>query len=111
MKYFLTGLAVLMMVTTANAKPNAMQIREYCSDISSIAHSYMGIRQYGMSINKAIKRIDEDLVDGSAQQDMLHAILIDAFSRPAYQTEKYRKEAMVNFESEYYVACAASLLN
>lgn len=104
---------VLLAVTTAllgcstpvAAKDNPY-IKQYCSGVSDIAALVMIQRQSGVPIKEVMKSDSEyDTKEDKEVAKLVEAIALDAYSVPLYNTEQYKKQAIIQFANDTYVVC------
>lgn len=104
---------VLLAVTTAllgcsapvAAKDNPY-VKQYCSGVSDIAALVMIQRQTGVHIKEVMKSDSKyDTKEDKEVAKLVEAIALDAYSVPLYNTEQYKRQAVVQFSNEVFVSC------
>lgn len=103
---------VLLAVTTAllgcsapvAAKDNPY-VKQYCSGVSDIAALVMIQRQVGVPIKEVMKSDSEYDTEDKEVAKLVEAIALDAYSVPLYNTEQYKRQAVVQFSNEVFVSC------
>jgi hypothetical protein len=82
-------------------------IEEYCFNAMKLSEAVMTSRQYGGSIENALsvrERAFEKSGDESAR--LVHTeIILEAYDKPMYSTEKYKQSEIKEFAAENYLAC------
>lgn len=73
--------------------------REYCTAIGSLAETVMTYRQAGVTA------MDMHNTLGKAASPLAAAIIEAAFEEPKFSTESYRREAISEFVSTWFMAC------
>ena len=104
---------VLLAVTTAllgcsapvAAKDNPY-VKQYCSGVSDIAALVMIQRQSGVPIKEVMKSDSEyDTEEDKEVAKLVEAIALDAYSGTLYNTEQYKRQAVVQFSNAVFVTC------
>ena len=104
---------VLLAVTTAllgcstpvAAKDNPY-VKQYCSGVSDIAALVMIQRQSGVPIKEVMKYDSEyNTKEDKEVAKLVEAIALDAYIVPLYNTEQYKRQAVVQFSNEVFVSC------
>ena len=97
MTHFIKALIVvsafLGMTNLALAEPAK---KTFCETIESTATVVMQGRQYGMKLSDVLKGVKNDL---------LVAIIIEAYEEPRWSTKKMQTRAIVDFANEVMLAC------
>jgi len=69
----------------------------YCKVMSEFAHLAMEHRQAGTQMSKIIEVAEND--------NLLQGVLVEAYSRPRYDTKESQGREVVDFENEVYALC------
>ena len=81
--------------------------QEYCNSLYTFAETAMTVRQGGMSLKDALSK--QPKPTGTQAEDevlpLLQAVLYEAYKRPLYHTEEYKKEVISEFSKDVYLAC------
>ncbi len=86
-------LAIAIIFTASQAQANTYS---YCVAVGSLAQATMSMRQAGVPFEAAY---DPNEVP------RINAMLIDAYSRHQFVTERFRAEATQSFSMEYFAKC------
>ncbi len=96
-------IVIMVMVTVATAHAND----EVCEKQANLAAQIMEIRQMGLPMS--------DQLAVSARHPNSKAIfdemIIYAYSKPRFNTEKYRKDSISEFRNEVHFWCLKTLRN
>ena len=93
---------------TSHAKEITREQETNCISAMAMAEAAMTVRQNGLPLFKALENNEKMLTDGNATKEevsLMKIILRDVYSKPKYSTEKYRKEAINEYSSKYYLSC------
>lgn len=104
MKKAIILLAMVLLLGNFNlsyAEDNAHSI---CKSISSIATTFMEVRQRGDSLSESVDKIKNSNMDSKGKK-LSTAILMNAYEKPNYSSEKYKKRAINEFANDWYKAC------
>ena len=98
-----------LMSLNVSAKISPSNRESHCKNVAEMAESLMESRQNNnLSIVKNIEIIDE-MFKGKKDnasintKKVMKAMLIDAYSKPAFMTDEYRQKAVNDFMAEYYL--------
>lgn len=80
-----------------------------CDDFSTLAHNIMEARQSGVPM-KATMGVAEDSGMSDSLKKLIRNMVISAYEKPRFSTEKMQAREISEFENEYYLACVKSLL-
>lgn len=82
-------------------------IEEYCFNAMKLSEAVMTARQYGVSIEDALSVRADNPSDSAAQSArFVHTeIILEAYDKPMYSTEKYKQSEIKEFAAENYVEC------
>ena len=72
-----------------------------CTASSSLARTIMKVRQNGMDLSTALEAVSDN--------EFAKAIVIDAYKKPRYSSEKYQKRAITEFGNENMIACLEAM--
>lgn len=97
MKY--TILAMAMMSNVA--------IADVCESYADLAETIMELRQRDVPADQLINTITNN-VDDERAVSITKALVIDAYTDAAYNTEAYRNKAISQFRNKYYIGCLSS---
>ena len=93
-------LAALILPLSASASD---ENTDRCAQYSDFAGNVMKSRQNEVAISKLMKIAKE-----SFDAKYLHTytdVIVEAYSKPAYSTEKYKTSAIEKFKTKYYLSC------
>lgn len=98
----IAALSIAMLCSTANAN-----IEEYCFNAMKLSEAVMSARQYGVSIEDVLSARVDGSGDSAAQSvRLVHTeIILEAYDKPMYSTEKYKQSEIKEFAAENYLAC------
>lgn len=89
---------IVLLLFTSNAiaeqKPDP---KEVCSNLSELAEVAMKSRQMGMPMREAM--------DVAGESDLLQHLIFEAYSSPAYSTERMQEKTISEFGSKQYLLC------
>jgi len=85
-------LALLIAVSTP-----ALAEKDYCGYISSISKTIMKARQKGLSMQQVIEIVGSDT--------LLKEIVVSAYNKQRYMTEKFQERESDDFRDKWYLAC------
>jgi ABC-type microcin C transport system permease subunit YejB len=88
----------------AAAKLTEAEKLEICSNVNQASQAMMDARQKGVQMKVMMTELNKLGMDAN-QLQMYQAMLIDAFSTPAYQSKEYRSKAVNDFANKYYSEC------
>lgn len=94
--------AVLLFSAVIPAKAQNLEV---CSALGGAAKRAMESRQVGVSMEKLVESLPEE----GPTRKLLLDILIMAYEKPRYSTEKYRSESIKDFENLWYVQCIKTM--
>ena len=98
--------ALLSCSTPVSASKDNPYIKQYCSEVSDVAALIMLQRQSGVPIKETIKpKSERTTKEGKHVAKLVEAIALDAYSIPMYNTEQYKKQAIIQFANDTYVVC------
>ena len=108
---FVITASLLGCSTPVSAKDNPY-IKQYCSGVSDIAALVMIKRQVGAPINEVVKSDSEhNTKEDEDVAKLVEAIALDAYRIPMYNTEQYKKQAVVQFANDTYAVCMKNVRN
>jgi hypothetical protein len=74
---------------------------ERCKSISSLAATIMKGRQAGVSMSSMMDvTVDADI------KNLTTSMVMDAYEKPRYSTEKVQQETISDFRDDWYLKCA-----
>lgn len=97
-------LALVALASVANA---SKADEEYCGGIYDRAKVIMDYRQKGTPI-KIIYDVTNKMKAPEEVKEVFKHMINDAYEKPQFQTEKYRKEAAEEFANYYFLQCIKS---
>ena len=77
---------------------------ELCAGIQSLAETIMATRQKGTSIS-TIMKIVKNIATNKKQEEILVEMVIDAYDKPQYSGEEYRKKTTNEFANKWALEC------
>lgn len=82
-------------------------IEEYCFNAMKLSEAVMTARQYGASIEDVLSARVDASGDSAAQSvRLVHTeMILEAYDKPIYSTEKYKQSEIKEFAAENYLAC------
>ena len=82
-------------------------IEEYCFNAMKLSEAVMSARQYGVSIEDVLSARVDASGDSAAQsvRSVHTEIILEAYDKPMYSTEKYKQSEIKEFAAENYVEC------
>lgn len=95
MKKFIVAALFVTSATAAMADDS----HEYCTSIGTLAEVVMAYRQSG------ITAMDMHNTLGKSASPLTASIIEAAFNEPRFSTESYRREAISEFVSTWFMAC------
>lgn len=78
---------------------------EGCNSISEMANIFMQLRQGDYALRDALNIVEQTAVDDERAREIAKAIVIEAWSVPAYGTEEYRQKAIREFTDKVLLTC------
>ena len=91
-------LTALMIPLLAQARPDT------CLNIKNVASTIMNARQTGVDAQVVVDKLGKEVKEEWLYRAHMH-IVIDAYQRPVYETDLYRKRIISAFANKYYIAC------
>lgn len=79
--------------------------RTGCKNAQDIAESIMKGRQQGVAMSKMM-----EVAEGDAA-NILEALIIEAYDRPRYSTEKMQQRSVQGFRDDVYLECVKARRN
>jgi hypothetical protein len=98
---FLSSVFLIMLFTVGSA--NASSISD-CEGAAKIGRIIMDARQSGTPVREVMSVMSISEMEGPAREVMTSVILL-AYEEPIYSTEKYKQQAITEFENGIYVGC------
>lgn len=74
-----------------------------CDDIADITRSVMQLRQANAPIQDAMRLADSSFT--GVNRIVVKGLTIDAYSRPLYSTDEYKKREITEYSNNKYVGC------
>ena len=96
MKYLI--LIVFLFITT---QATAADMSKFCDSISTLAKHVMINRQNGIDMSKAMKIA----ANAGELRKLNEQIIIDAYSKPRFQTDDMQKRIVEDFTNDTYLQC------
>lgn len=73
---------------------------EGCKSLEKLAGSVMSARQRGMAMSKMLEIVNE-----GESNDLVNAMVMDAWDKPRYSTEKHQQRAVSDYKDAAFGAC------
>ncbi|MBW9113170.1 hypothetical protein JNB88_05845 [Rhizobium cauense] len=83
----------------------AVSSTETCSAVGETAKSVMDARQKNTDMSKLMEIMDRTGDGDEGTQEFYRKIVILAYKRPAWHTQKLRDEAVAQFSNDIQLAC------
>jgi len=101
MKSTILCLVVLALLpATGQAEKSFKERMEDCKAIERLAESVMSARQRGMAMSKML-----EIVNDGGSDDLVNAIVVDAWDKPRYSGERYQQRAVSDYKDAAFGAC------
>ena len=88
-------------ITTAEA--NTLTGEQICPSVGQLAENIMNNRQLDMPMDKVMGIADA--AEDEIAKKMARALIIDAYTRPAFSSDEYRLRATAQFKNEMLLEC------
>lgn len=88
-------------ITTAEA--NSITGEQICPSIGELAENIMNNRQLDLPMDKVMGIANA--VEDEAAKAMTRALIMDAYTRPAFSSGEYRLRATAQFKNEMLLEC------
>lgn len=106
-KMVLCGLLLITLFTVpafaTEEKLSEADTHKLCTSISGLATQVMEARQANVSMSTMMEKALE--VENEAIRTIEVEMIKDAYKKSAYSSEKYRREAVRDFENTWYFVC------
>lgn len=80
--------------------------RELCSSYSDLSEKIMTNRQSGVAMSKMMSTVDGQK---DAMSKVIEEIIIEAYEKPRYSTERMQKRTIEDFRNSIYLTCAKEM--
>lgn len=97
-------LVLLLLAFPLQARELASDDINTCEVIAEKAKSIMEVRQVGAPMQEVM-----DAVKDSAIKSLYFELVIQAYERPRYQSDEFRRRAVVDFQNEWYLSCVKAM--
>ena len=90
------------------AKEVSKDQEQHCLNAMAMSEAAMTVRQNGLPLSEALNNIKKMVESGESTEkeaSLVKLILRDAYSKPKFSTEAYKKESISEFSANYYLAC------
>ena len=77
----------------------------HCESIALLGKSIMTSYQSGVPLSMLFKIIDSEKSFNKTQKDSIKEMATLAYEQTKYSSEKYQKEAILNFENQTFLTC------
>lgn len=99
----MTLFAPVILVAAVSSTGVASEGDTLCETLASAAGTTMEARQIGIPATKLLALVEP--YEDEGVRVLLRGMIIKAYESPRFNTEKYRKEAVAEFQNETLVNC------
>lgn len=92
-----------VILVAASATVTASEGDDLCAALASAAGTTMEARQIGIPATKLLALVEP--YEDEGVRVLLRGMILKAYESPRFNTEKYRKEAVAEFQNETLVNC------
>jgi len=100
MKALILATTLAALSFTANAEGKPSEKLTLCKELSTLAERYMTLRQSGTSM--------ADIYGTANGSELLELMIVQAYEKPQFGTEKYKLEQVSKFKNEWFLSCIKS---
>jgi len=100
MKALILATTLAALSFTANAEDKPSDKASSCKKISELAGRYMDLRQSGVPM--------ADIYGTANGSELLELMIVQAYEKPQFGTEKYKLEQVSKFKNEWFLSCIKS---
>lgn len=89
-------IALMMIVASFNAMAIREDVKQACKTVSGVSKSIMQLRQAGTPMSEVLEKLPSDY---------FHSLVIEAYEKPLWSTEKNKRQEILNFEDAAFLKC------
>lgn len=94
----------------ANASNHASDREEYCKSIYDLSEIIMKARQNGVSMKRSIEIVSTTYNNDKLSIELAKSVVEWAYSKPMYQTDVFKRNAINEFAEKAYYSCKDVML-
>ena len=105
------ALTAALVATPAYADSADDAVKEFCSNMASLAHNVAFAHQVGVPLGTLLDKLESSAFAalGSAYADLAQTLILDIYAGPRFQIDEYQQREMARWRDQTHVTCLQRL--